>query len=105
MRKIAFFRKMLEQRAVERLRRFAIAAERLFDDEARVDVEAGLRQRGDDNAKQARGNGEIVQRPLGAAERLLQLFERLRIVVIPVDISQETQELVELCRRRRRRAA
>ena len=75
MRKIDIFREMLEQRGVERLRRGAIAAERLLDDEARVDVEPGLGQRGDDDAKQARGNRQIVQRPLGAAERLLQLFE------------------------------
>ena len=97
MRKIAFFREMLEQRVVERLRRLAIAAEGLLDDEARVDVETALGERGNDNAKQARGNRKIVQRPLGAAERLLQLCEGLRIVVVPVDIPQEPQQLIKLC--------
>ena len=95
MRKIAFFREMLEQRVVERLRRFAIAAERLLDDEARVDVEPALGERGNDHAKQAGGNCQIVQRPLGAAERLLQFCEGLRIVVVAIDISQEPQQLIE----------
>ena len=89
---------MLEQCAVERLRRLAIAAEGLLDDEARVDVETGLGERGNDNAKQARGNRKIVQRPLGAAERLLQFRESLRIVVVPIDISQEAQKLIKLGR-------
>ena len=39
-----------------------------------------------------------MKRPFSAAERLLQLFERLGIVVIPVDIAQQTQELVEFGR-------
>ena len=38
-----------------------------------------------------------MQRPLGAAERLLQLVESLRIVVIPIDIAQEPQQLIKLC--------
>ena len=92
---------MLEQRVIERLRRCAIAAERLLDDEARVDVEPGLGKRRDDNAKQARGDREIVQRPLGAAERLLQLLESLGIVVIAVDIAHEPQQLIEPCSARR----
>src|ERR1700722_4769374 len=90
------FRKMLEQNVVERLRRLAIAAERFLDDEARVDVETALGERGDDNAKQAGGNRKIVQRPLGAAERLLQFGEGLRIVVIAIDVPQEAQELIKL---------
>src|ERR1700722_7958286 len=92
------FRKMLEQNVVERLRRLAIAAERFLDDEARVDVETALGERRDDNAKQAGGNRKIVQRPLGAAERLLQFCEGLRIVVVAIDISQKAQELIKLGR-------
>ena len=87
---------MLQEGPVERLRRFAIAAERFLDDKARVNVETALGERGNDDAKEARGNREIVQRPLGAAERLLQLCESLRVVVIAVDISQEAQQFVEL---------
>ena len=63
--------KMGQQRAVERLGRLAIAAERLLDDQARINVEPALGKRGDDDAKQARRYCEIVQRPLGAAKRLL----------------------------------
>ena len=87
--------KMLEQGLVERLRRLAIAPERLLHDEARVDVETALGERGDDDAKQAWRNREVVQRPFCAAKRLLQMREGLRIVVVPVDISQEPQQLGE----------
>ena len=92
------FGEVLQQCAVERLRRFAIAAERFFNDEAGVDVETALSERGNDNAKKARGDRQIVQRPLGAAERLLQLRKGLRIVVIAVDIPQKSQELIKLRR-------
>src|ERR1700690_835928 len=92
------FREMLEQRVVERLRRLTIAAKGLLDDEARVDIEPALGERGNDDPKKAWGNREIMQRPLGAAERLLQLLESLRIVVIAVDISQKRQKLIKLRR-------
>src|SRR5580692_2424669 len=91
------FREMLEQRVVERLRRLTIAAKGLLDDEAGVDVETALGESGDNDAKQARRDRQIMQRPLGPAEGLLQLREGLRIVVIAVDISQESQELIKLC--------
>src|SRR6185437_1935739 len=90
-----FFGEIREQGAVERLSRLAIAAERLLDDDARVGVEAALGERGDHDTKQARRNREIVERPLGAAERLFQLREGLRIVVVSIDIAQEPQELGE----------
>ena len=91
------FREMLEQRVVERLSRFAIASKRLLDDQTGVDVEPAPGERRDHDAKQAGGNGKIVQRPFGAGERLLQFREGLRIVVVAVDISQEPQKLIELC--------
>ena len=65
------------QAAVERFCRFAIVAERLLDDQARVRVEPAASERGDDDGEQARRNGEIVQRPLRGPERLLELGECL----------------------------
>ncbi len=38
-----------------------------------------------------------MQRPLGAAERLFQFCEGLRIVVVAIDIPQEPQQLIEFC--------
>src|SRR5580692_2464363 len=92
------FREMLEQRVVERLRRLTIAAKGLLDDEAGVDVETALGESGDNDAKQARRDRQIMQRPLSPAEGLLQLREGLRIVVIAVDIPQKFQELIKFCR-------
>jgi hypothetical protein len=91
------FREMLEQRVVECLRRLAIAAKGLLDNEARVDVEPGLGESRNHDAKQAGGNRQIMQRPLGAVERLLQLRKSLRIVVVAVDIPHKPQELIEPC--------
>ncbi len=86
---------MLEQCPVQRLSRLLIAAEWLLDDETRINVKTGLGQRGNDDAKQARRNREIVQRPLGAAKRLLQISKSPRIVIVAVHISQQPQQLGE----------
>jgi hypothetical protein len=84
--------KMLEQRPVERLRRLAIMAERLFHDEAGVHVETALSQRGANHAEQAGRNREIMHRPLRGSERLLERRESLGIVVVAIDIPHERRE-------------
>ena len=86
------FRKMLVQGPIERLRRFAIVAERFLDDQARVDIEPACGERVDDDAEQARGNREVVQRPLRGPERLLEGSECPGIAVVAVDIAHESEK-------------
>ncbi len=68
------------KRAVERLRRGEVAAERLFDDDARVVGASGVRQTLHHGAEHARRNRQIMQRARRASERLLQARRRWRIV-------------------------
>ena len=49
----------------------------------------------DDRREQARRDRQVVERPLGAAQRLAQPIERVRIFVVAVDVAKQTRELGE----------
>ena len=93
MRKMAGSGKELVQRAVELLRRGEVAAEGLFDDDARILGAAGLGQPFGDRREQAGRDGQVVQRPLGGAQRLAQALRTSRVAVIAVDVLQPGAEL------------
>jgi hypothetical protein len=63
----------LVQRAVERLRRRQVAAERFLDDHARVLGAAGFGKSLNDGPEHARRNGQIVNGAGRRAELLAQL--------------------------------
>ncbi len=96
MRKIASSSKQPEQRAVEGLRRREVAAERFFDDDASaVRMQFDAAQLLDDESKQRGWNGEVVRRALGATELLANRFERRGILIVAVDIAQQTAQRLE----------
>ena len=60
----------------------------------------------DDGAEQARRDGQVVHGPCRVAERLLQLREGRRVVVVAVDVAEPARRARwNAARRRRRRAA
>src|SRR5271165_1680661 len=89
------FGEVLNKRAVERTRRFEIAPERLFDDNARVQVEPACGERRPDRAEQSGRDREIMQRPPGGPQRLLERLEGLRVVIVAIDIIQELDQARE----------
>ena len=85
----------LMQRAVEGLCRGEVVAEGFFDDDPCVFRAARLRQSGGDGSKQRRWNGEIVQRPRSVTQRLPQVVERCRVLVVAGDVLQIGGKLSE----------
>src|SRR5262249_952867 len=73
-----------------------IAPERLLDNDASVGGAAGLRQSRRDDLERARWNRQIMQRPRCGAERLAQSSERLRGVVVAVDVAEPRRQLLEI---------
>ena len=70
MRKIDGLGEDRVQRPVERARRGEVAAERLLDARrARCAAQPDAAEAGDRRRERARRDGEVVQRPLRAAER------------------------------------
>ena len=84
-------------------RRREVAAERLFDDDARVAREPRRAEALDHGLEQRRRDGEVVRRPLRLAERRLQRREGRRAAVIAADVADQREQLVERRRHRRRR--
>ena len=89
------FGEVLNKRPVERVRRLEIVAERLFDDNARVLVEPACGERRPDRAEQRGRDREVMQRPPGGPERLLERLEGLRVLVVAIDIIQELDQARE----------
>ena len=58
-------------------------------------VRARLGQLLDDQPEQHRRDGQVVRRPLGGAERLADGLERRRVLVVAVDVAQQTAQGVE----------
>ena len=83
------------QRAVERLRRGQVAAERLLHHDPRAVRAAGLLQVLRHHTEQFGRDRQVVQRPLRLAQRLLQPLERGRVVVVAVDVAQLRRQLRE----------
>jgi hypothetical protein len=44
---------------------------------------------------ECRGDGEVVRRPAGRAELLAERLERRRVLIIVVDVAQQTRQLTE----------
>ena len=76
------------QRSVQGLGGREVAAEWLFDDDARAVMSVRPGEPFGHGREQPRRNREVVQRPTRSAERGSQLPERLGIVVVAVDILQ-----------------
>ena len=93
---------------VELDRRGEVAAERLFDDDARVLRQPGRAQALDHGLEQRRRNGEVMRRPLRRAERGLQRLEGRRVLVVAADVAQQAEQACRrppdrrACRRARR---
>src|SRR5207253_1903359 len=85
----ALLRKVLEKRAVQRLRRGEVATERLFDDDARVLRRGTARKSFHDGREEARRHRQIVEWPRRAAERLAQAVERRLVGVVAVDVLEK----------------
>ncbi len=103
-----------EDRALRELRgenpvqlhgRREVGSERLLDDDARVLRAAGGAELLHDLAEEHGRDGEVVGRPLRAAQLLPDRRERGRVVVVAVDVAQERRELGEGGRSRARRAS
>src|SRR5688572_32537168 len=88
-------RKYPVQRLVERARRGQIPAKRFLQNYPRLNAVWQGRQLFDHLTKHAGRNGKVVRRPLRSAKLSLQLAEGLRIVVVPVDVTEQGHELVE----------
>ena len=73
--------------AVELSRRGEVAAEGLFDDDARVLGQARGAQALDHGLEQRGRDGEVVRRPLGRAERRLERREGRRVLVVAADVA------------------
>ena len=87
------------QNVVQLSRRIEVAAKRLLDDEARVDVETGSGRAQRRQCQKGWGNRRIVQRPLRAAEHLLQCCQRSCGFVGRLRCyNEEAEELIELRR-------
>src|SRR5262249_40067898 len=82
-----FLRKEAGKNAIELACRLSIAAKRLFDDKARVNSLAVFREALGNSCKKARGNGEIMQRPLRVVQFLAQLRIGRRIVVVAIHVA------------------
>jgi hypothetical protein len=65
--------------AIELARGSQVAAERLFDDDARVVRQAISAEPFDDRREERRRNGEVVRRAPGTAQRLLERREGSRV--------------------------
>ena len=89
------FRKHRPRDAVEFPRRGQVAAERLFDDDAGMLGQAcGAKPR--DHRREERGrDGQVMRRAPGAAQRLFDLRERVRVVVVPAHVAEQGQKMVE----------
>ena len=88
-------RKELMDRAVQRLRRREIAAERFFDNNPSVFCAFGFGKTFCNPSEHARGDSEIMQRPLRIDERLMQAVVRGLIVVIAVDVLKTRSQFSE----------
>ncbi len=86
-------REYLVQRAVELPRRGQVAAERFLHHDAGAVSATGQLQVPCGHREQARRYGQVMQRPLRVAKRLLQRLERGQVVVVAVDVLQPCREL------------
>jgi hypothetical protein len=84
-----------QERAIERLRRREIVAERPLRHDATASRAAGAAEPGHHRREQARRNGEVVQRPLGSAQSATEQIERRRLSVVAVHVAEKRRELVE----------
>ena len=95
MRKIESSAKHRQRDAVELPRRSQVASERLFDDDARLIGQARRAEPFDHRGEQRGRDGEVMRRTPGIAQRLLERFERTRIVVIAAHILEQGKKVVE----------
>lgn len=72
-----------------------IASERFFDDDARMLRQIRRAQSFDHRLEQRRWDGEVVRRAPRAAERFLYRRKRLRVLIIPTDVLELRQKIVE----------
>src|SRR5262245_6645739 len=84
-----------EQRAVELLRREEIVTERFFNDDARAVRAFSFAQLVHNRLEQAGRDGEIVRRLLRRAQLLTEGLKRCRVLIVAVNIAQQTTQLVE----------
>src|SRR5262249_37703659 len=84
-----------EQDAVQFPRRCQIRAERLFDYYSTVLRTARFPERLDHRFEEHRRNGQIVRRPLRGAKGLADRLERGAVVVVSVDVAQQSGEFSE----------
>ena len=80
--------------AVELPRRGQVAAERLFDDDARMLGQVRGAEPFDHRLEERGWDGEVVRRAPSAAQRLFDRRERARVVIVPAHVSEQGQKMV-----------
>ena len=81
--------------AVELPRGGQVAAERLFDDDARMLGQVRGTEPFDHRREERGRDGEVVRRAPSATQRLLDRRERARVVIVPAHVAEQGQKLVE----------
>src|SRR5262249_43637770 len=84
-----------EQGAVKLLRREAIVTKRFFNNDARVVRASSFAQLFHHCLEQRRRNGEIVRWPLRRAQLLPEGLKRRRVLIVAVNIAQQTTQFCE----------
>src|SRR4030095_5437522 len=84
-----------EQNPIERLRRDKVVPEGFFNDNASALSTVCLGQLFHDEPKQHGWDGEVVRRPLRGAQLLADGLKGCRVFIVPINITQQTAELVE----------
>ena len=85
----------VEQSAVELLRRREVVTERFFNNDASAHCASRLGKLCHNRTEQRRRDGEIVRRLLHWAKLLAQRMKRCRILVVAVNVMQQTNQLFE----------
>ncbi len=76
-------------------RRRQIAAEGLFDDDARMFGQVRGAECRDHLREERGGNGEVMRRAQSAAQRLFDLRERALVVIVPAHVAEQRHQLVQ----------
>ena len=89
------FREHRPRDAVELPRRGQVAAERLFDDDARMLGQVRGAEPCDHRREERGRDGEVVRRAPSATQRLFDLRERALVLIVPAHVAEQGQKLVE----------
>src|SRR5271156_2766703 len=89
------FREHRLQNRVQVLRGFQVVSKRFFDDHARIRGAARFSQALHHRGEQTRRNRQVMRGIFRAAKRCAQLFERLGVLIVAINIFQEAHEFRE----------